>query len=78
MTVVPPLLQIDSGIVADGSWRVRQGSARRLKARLEQRTAAISRRASFLGRILIRFRVWCFVRRWVARRVPWEALYSAP
>lgn len=68
-----------SDIVADGPDRVRQGSARRLKARLTRRTASLSKGASFLGRVVIRFRIWCFVRRLAARRVPsLETLYSTP
>jgi hypothetical protein len=34
-------------IVADGAWRIRKGSTRRLQARLTQRTAGLLERASF-------------------------------
>jgi hypothetical protein len=42
-----------------------------LQARLARRAAKISERANFYGRLVIRFRIWWFVRRLVQkRRVP--------
>ena len=65
-----------SDIVADGPLRIREGCARRLKARLTRRTAELYNRANFLGRLVIRFRIRRFVRRRLAKLAPWEALYS--
>jgi hypothetical protein len=69
-----------SRIVADGRWRILEGSAReeaaRLRARLTRRTAPLSQGASLLGRLVIRFRISRFVRRHLDRLAPPGALYS--
>jgi len=70
-----------NAIVADGRHRILAGSAReaafRMRARLRQRTAPLLERASLPARLMIRFRLWRFVQRQVARRAPPGALYSA-
>jgi hypothetical protein len=69
-------------IVADGRWRILNGSGRkyaaRMHARLTRRAAPLSERASLLGRLLIRYRISRFVRRRLNRLAPPEALYSSP
>jgi len=69
-----------NAIVANGRRRILEGSARkaalRMQARLSRRTARLVCRASFLGRLVIRYRVWRFIQREVVRKAPAEALYS--
>ena len=71
-----------SQIVADGRWRILSGSAREeasgLRTRLTRRAAPIVAQASAIERAVIRFRIWRFAQRQIARRAPREALYSSP
>jgi hypothetical protein len=71
-----------SDIVADGQQRILEGSGRdlaaRLRARLTRRTAPLSKRANFLGRVVIRLRIARFIRRRLDTLAPPEALYSSP
>ena len=71
-----------SDIVADGPQRILEGSGRdyaaRLRARLTRRAAPLSKRANFLGRVVIRLRIARFIRRRLDRLAPPEALYSSP
>ena len=71
-----------SDIVADGPQRILEGSGRdlaaRLRARLTRRTGPLSKRANFLGRVVIRLRITRFIRRRLDRLAPPEALYSSP
>ena len=71
-----------SHIVADGRWRILDGSGReyaaRLRARLTRRAAPLFERAGLLGRVVIRFRIAHFVRRRLHKLAPPEALYSSP
>ena len=66
-------------IVADGRWRILDGSAReeaaRVRARLTRRTAPLWQQASLVGRLVIRFRISRFVRRHLDRLAPPGALY---
>ena len=68
-------------IVADGRWRILDGSGReaaaRIRARFARRTAPLLERAGPLGRLVIRHRISRFVRRRLARLAPPEALYSS-
>jgi hypothetical protein len=70
-----------SRIVADGQRRILDGSGRdyaaRIRARLTRRAAPLSKRANFLGRVVIRFRIARFVRRRLQRLAPPEGLYSS-
>jgi len=70
-----------SHIVADGRQRISGGSgwdyADRLRARLIRRTALLSERASFLGRLVIRIRTGRFIRRRLDRLAPPDGLYSS-
>lgn len=69
-------------IVADGQRRILEGSGRpyaaRLRARLSRRAGSLSKRANFLGRVIIRLRIARFIRRRLDRLAPPEALYSSP
>ena len=69
-----------SQIVADGPRRIRAGSggemAARLKARLMRRTSQLSEQATPVGRMVIRYRIWRFIRRQLARHIPAQGLYS--
>ena len=69
-------------IVADGPQRILEGSGRdyaaRLRVRFTRRAAPLSKRANFLGRVVIRFRIARFIRRQLQRLAPPEALYSSP
>ena len=73
--------QHPSHIVADGRWRILNGSGRdyaaRLRERFTRRTAPLLDRASYLGRVVIRYRISRFVRRRLNRLAPPEALYSS-
>ena len=70
-----------SHIVADGRWRILEGSGRdeaaRMRARFTRRATPLLERASLLGRIIIRFRINRFVRRHLDRLAPPEALYAS-
>jgi hypothetical protein len=54
-----------SHIVADGRERILRGSGRekaaRLRARVTARVSPVRERASLLGRVVIRFRIWRFM-----------------
>src|ERR1700757_3974303 len=69
-----------SHIVADGRWRILRGSGRELaswlRARLMRRTSPLLKRASLLGRVAIRYRIWRFIQRRLARHAPPQGLYS--
>jgi len=71
----------NTGIVADGAWRILRGSGRkyaaRLRARYTQLAAPVIARASFVERFVIDVRISRFVWRRVSRLAPPEALYSS-
>src|SRR4051812_43153821 len=75
------LRQQPNHIVADGQWRILNGSGRdyaaRLRARFTRRAAPLLDRTSYLRRIVIRYRISRFVRRRLSRLAPPEALYSS-
>ena len=68
-----------AAIVADGRRRILEGSGReaacRIKARFTYRAAPLIERASWLGRLVIRYRIARFIQRQMARRAPPGALY---
>ena len=70
-----------SHIVAEGRWRILDGSGReaadRMRARFACRAAPLLERAGPVGRLVIRYRISRFVRRRLARLAPPEALYSS-
>ena len=68
-------------IVADGRRRIIEGSERdeaaRVRARLTSRAARLSQRSGALGRLVIRLRIFRFVRRHLARQAPLGGLYAS-
>lgn len=68
-----------SRIVADGQWRILNGSGRdyaaQLRARFTRRAAPLLDRAGLLGRVVIRYRISRFIQRRLRRLAPLEALY---
>ena len=69
-----------SSIIAGGSWRnvfAAYADAARVRARLMRRAHPLLRRANFAGRLVIRYRISRFVRRYIAKRFPPGALYTA-
>ena len=72
---------IPSAIVADGRRRILLGSAWearfRIRERLMRRTRTIRERTSLFGRVVVRFRIWRFIHRQIAKRAPGWAFYAA-
>ena len=68
-------------IVADGQRRILNGSGRdyadRLRARFTRRAAPLLDRTSYLGRVVIHYRISRFISRRLNRIAPPEALYSS-
>ena len=73
--------QHQSHIVADGQWRILNGSGRdyavQLRTRFARRAAPLVDRAGLLGRVVIRYRISRFIQRRLRRLAPPEALYSS-
>lgn len=67
-------------IIAGGEWRTlltARPDAARVRARLNRRVQPLLRRATLVQRVAIKYRIFRFVRRYIARRAPPGALYAA-
>jgi hypothetical protein len=67
-------------IIAGGEWRVlcaARADAARVRARLTRRAQPLLHRANLVGCLVIRYRIFRFVCRYIAKRAPAGTLYAA-